>query len=141
MNVGIMAGCLPSLKPLFNWLLETAKALTISSYNRTRRSDYKRTASFGYFKQQETSSRSVELGSIPSQITQASNNSAAKSPYAVRVTSGVVSPYGQDVANHSLSLGDDKMRGMERAKTSDDSILPLRQGHGGIVRTTEVTVS
>ena len=141
MNVGIMAGCLPSLKPLFNWFLETAKALTTGSYNRTRPSDYKRTASLGYFKQQEMSGRSVELGGIPSQTTQVDNNSAAKGPYAVRVTSGVVSRYGQDVASHSLSLGDDKMWEMGRAKTGGDSILPLRKGHGGIVRTTEVTVS
>lgn len=142
MNVGIIAACLPSLTPLFGWFLETAKALTTSgSKNRTHPSNYKRTASLGYFKQQDTSGRSVELGSLPTQTSQTDRNSAAKSPYTVRVTSGGAGPYGKDAAGCGLSPGDDKMWEMERAKTSDDSILPLRQGQGGIIRTTEVSVS
>ncbi|KAF2477036.1 uncharacterized protein BDR25DRAFT_192035, partial [Lindgomyces ingoldianus] len=53
MNVGIIAATLPSLKPAFRWLLETAKSLaTGTSGNRTGASHgYKRQLSSGYLRQ------------------------------------------------------------------------------------------
>lgn len=51
MNIGIIAATLPSLKPAFRWLLETAKAITTGgSQNRTTR---KRQSSLGYFQQKD----------------------------------------------------------------------------------------
>ncbi|KAF2840995.1 hypothetical protein M501DRAFT_902028, partial [Patellaria atrata CBS 101060] len=49
LNVGIVAASLPSLKPLFAWMLDSARALTNNSENRSRpRSIYPRNSSLGY---------------------------------------------------------------------------------------------
>lgn len=138
LSVGIIAASLPALKPLFNWCLETARAITSGSGNRSKRSGYgyKRNSSLGYLKADEASSRSVALESIQSRMN---NPTGGKSPYHVRVTC-------ESVDLTTRGIRKDEHGGkwdMEGAKKSDDSILPLQRppvGHE-IVRTTEVHVS
>ena len=127
-TVGIIAASLPSLKPLFNWFLETARAIT--SGGRSRASEYRasgyKAGSLGYQKQSDSSNRSIALQSL-------TNNKGA-SPYNVRITTA---PTG---------LADKEAWDMVHAKESDESIRPLQYPHvaagrNGIVMTKEVHIS
>ncbi|KAF2111020.1 hypothetical protein BDV96DRAFT_500396 [Lophiotrema nucula] len=128
-TIGIIAASLPALKPLFNWFLETARAIT--SGGRTRGSGYKASGykganSLGYQKTSETS------GSIALQSLSGKGDPTPKNPYHVRVTT------------RPTGLADKEAWDMERAKTSDESILPLQHpdpGTTGIVMTREVRIS
>ncbi|KAF2662041.1 hypothetical protein K491DRAFT_710453 [Lophiostoma macrostomum CBS 122681] len=126
-TVGIIAASLPSLKPLFNWFLETARAIT--SGGRSKGGDYRASGynagSLGYQKQSDGSNRSIALQSL--------TNKGA-SPYNVRVTTA---PTG---------LADKEAWDMVHAKESDESIRPLQYPHAaagrnGIVMTREVRIS
>ncbi|KAF2263578.1 hypothetical protein CC78DRAFT_568907 [Lojkania enalia] len=110
-TIGIIAASLPALKPLFNWFLETARVIT--SGGRTKGSGYKASGykganSLGYHK---TSENSIALQSL-----------TAKGD----ITSGAKSPYNVRVSTHPTGLADKEAWDMERAKTSDESILPLQ---------------
>jgi hypothetical protein len=128
-TIGILAASLPTLKPLFNWALDTARAIT--SAGRTHGSGLRGTKganSLGYHKQSEVSSKSVELQSM------ASKGDSQRSPYEVEI-SGKKGPSG--IAERDLWE-------TERGKSSEESILPLQHPDAGknrIVRTTEVHVS
>ncbi|KAF2186463.1 hypothetical protein K469DRAFT_630246 [Zopfia rhizophila CBS 207.26] len=125
-TIGIIAASLPALKPLFNWFLETARA--ISSGGRSKVS-YKRGSSLGYHKQSDNSSKSIALQSMASKA--GSSPGGFKNPYHVRITTDKPGMM-------------DKDWDMERAKKSDDSILPLQRPQPAanrIVMTREVVVS
>ncbi|GME41292.1 Bacterial alpha-L-rhamnosidase [Neofusicoccum parvum] len=90
LNIGIIAASLPALKPLFNWFLETARAITSSggrSGNR-RPSGYNaygsRSAALGYMKQPESSS--FALGSMSRSRGEADTK---MDPYVAQVSVGV----------------------------------------------------
>ncbi|EOD50312.1 putative phosphatidylserine decarboxylase protein [Neofusicoccum parvum UCRNP2] len=90
LNIGIIAASLPALKPLFNWFLETARAITSSggrSGNR-RPSGYNaygsRSAALGYMKQPESSS--FALGSMSRSHGEADTK---MDPYVAQVSVGV----------------------------------------------------
>ena len=130
-TIGILAASLPTLKPLFNWALETARAIT--SAGRTHGSGRGATQganSLGYHKHSEVSSKSVELQSMASKA----DSQSQKSPYNVEIR-GKQGPMG--IAERDLWEN-------ERGKSSEESILPLQHpepGKNRIVRTTEVHVS
>lgn len=81
-TVGTIAACLPTLKPLFKDLLETARALTSGS--RSRGTNYKvkgSKSSLGYSTPQDPwRSKEIALDSYTSTPT------GSKAPYAVRIT-------------------------------------------------------
>jgi hypothetical protein len=89
-----MSASLPSLKPLFNWFLETAKALTTNSRTRTRTgtqlSGFKRQSSMNYFKSETHKSRrdgAFELESVAaSERTENGGTSKGRDMYSVQVT-------------------------------------------------------
>lgn len=129
MNVGIIAACLPTLKPLVAGFLGAVSALTSgerygSRYANTGQS--RPYVSNGYLKQSErsgTQSYAMDDMKNPSQ----SSNSRSNPP----------SPYEEEYKDGVIAYGSHKRRG-SRAAESDESILPL---HKGIMRTTEVQVS
>ncbi|KAF2469141.1 uncharacterized protein BDR25DRAFT_229933 [Lindgomyces ingoldianus] len=127
-TIGIIAASLPALKPLFNWFLETARAITSGGRSKGsgyKASGYKGAGSLGYQKQ-ASDSRSIALHSLTSKGD--STPGGYKNPYNVRVT----------------TKGEKDTWDMERAKTSDESILPLQRPEPGshqIVMTREVRVS
>jgi hypothetical protein len=131
--VGILAACLGTLKPLFNWFLDTARALTTGS-QRSRKygygygSNYNRNSAVGYLKQREAD---IHMRDISTPRLQ---NPSNKELYNVNVTSG----HG---ACGSKSSGSASPTGeIERDNKSEDYILG-RHHRGGIVRTTEVQIS
>jgi len=87
-----MSASLPALKPLFNWFLETAKALTTNSRTRTgtQLSAYKRNSSLNYFKSDTHKSRrdgTFELESVAaSERTDNGGTSRGRDMYSVKVT-------------------------------------------------------
>lgn len=129
-TIGIIAASLPSLKPLFNWFYDTARAIT--SGGRTKASGYKASGykgvgSLGYHKQSENSSKSIALHSMNSK-----GDSTPRGPYNVRITT------------HPTGLADKEAWDMMNAKNSDESILPLQNPEHnphGIVMTREVRIS
>ncbi|EKG13089.1 hypothetical protein MPH_09765 [Macrophomina phaseolina MS6] len=162
--IGIIAGSLPALKPLFNWFLETARAIT-SSGGRTgarRPSGYNGygSAGFGYLKQPDSSS--YALASLSRSRGDAENPKV--DPYVAEISVGgheratVVSTL--DKGLHLTSKGSRESSGstskaskegekdwdLDARKTSGDGILP-QDGETGrprghvILRTTEVHVS
>ncbi len=92
LTLGIISASLPSLKPLFNWLLETAKALTTNSrtHTGTQLSGFKRNSSLNYFKSDTHKSRrdgAFELESVAaSERTVNGGTSKGKDMYSVKVT-------------------------------------------------------
>ncbi|KAL6704698.1 hypothetical protein ACN47E_007980 [Coniothyrium glycines] len=125
-TIGIIAGSIPSLKPLFNWFLDTTRAFT--SRNRTRGGSYKgASGALGYENKTEQWNKSIAMTSFPSEGTN-SPSTGSKSPYHVSVT-GVADREGWEA----------------HRKDSDESILPLQQprhtlASNGIVMTREVRV-
>ncbi|KAF2002055.1 hypothetical protein P154DRAFT_431759 [Amniculicola lignicola CBS 123094] len=133
-TIGIIAASLPSLKPLFNWFLQTARAIT--SGGRTKGSGYKASGynqpnALGYHKTTEGSHRSIALQSLGSK-GDTTPSSYSKNPYNVRITGAP-----------PTSQAEKEIWDMDRAKTSDESILPLQSppvGPHGILMTREVRV-
>ncbi|KAF2205511.1 hypothetical protein GQ43DRAFT_362224 [Delitschia confertaspora ATCC 74209] len=125
LTIGIIAACLPALKPLFNWFLETARAFTTGQGRTTgyNKNGYKNGASLGYQKHSDRSSKSIGMNSLTNK-----SMDSPKHPYNVRVIAT-----------------EDKDWDMDRAKTSDESIIPLQQrpspGQNGIVLTREIRVT
>lgn len=129
-TIGIIAASLPSLKPLFNWFLETARALTSASRSRGtgRASAYKHHNSLGYQDVGDASDKSINLQSFSGRGT---SSAGGGNPYNVRVTT-----------SHT-GLADKEAWDMVHAKDSDESIRPLQPPvtHSGIMMTKEVRVS
>lgn len=157
LNIGIVAACLPALKPLFNWFLETARAITSSggrSGNR-RRTGYSgygsRSTAHGYMKQQD----SFAMASISR--SRADAELGKVDPYVAKVSVGVKEvdrelPLASDASRDSggavskASKEGEKEWDSEARKTSDDGILSHAGGSSRprgrvILRTTEVHVS
>jgi hypothetical protein len=131
MNVGIIAACLPTLKPLFASFFNHIRAMTGGSSGHS--SGYK---SNGYYKQndrKETGTSSIALKNMTPSTTTTSQFS---SPYAVEVSLGkegaIVYP-----------SGDKWDRRLSKSGESDDSMLPHQGRAPGryIMRTTEVNIS
>ncbi|ORX97794.1 hypothetical protein BCR34DRAFT_607135 [Clohesyomyces aquaticus] len=129
-TIGIIAASLPALKPLFNWFLDAARAITsggrTKGSNGYKASGYKGAGSLGYQKQTSDSNRSIAMHSLTSKGEPTPGGH--KNPYNVRVT----------------TVGEKEQWDMERAKNSDESILPLQRpdpGTNHIVMTREVRVS
>ena len=127
-TVGIIAASLPSLRPLFNWFYESARAFTTgrSKGSEYRRSGYKGAGSLGYRKQSDGSS-SDGLQSFSSR-----KNSMPRGPYNVQVTSA---PTGR---------ADKEAWDIMHAKNSNESIIPLQdleRNQHGILMTKEVRIS
>ncbi|KAF2494293.1 hypothetical protein BU16DRAFT_512732 [Lophium mytilinum] len=142
LTVGIVAATLPSLKPLFGWLLNTARALTTAGsgngglkYGSGSKMalGYKRNNSLGYFRAGEGSGESegsVAMESLPSRS--GGDGGAIKSPYRVRVTA------------ESSVLGITAGQRERDGSGSGEGGLPLQRleaGRNGIVMTREVYVS
>jgi hypothetical protein len=136
MNVGIIAASLPSLKPAFRWLLETAKSLTHGvSGNRTAGSTYKRQSSSGYLRQREgsRSARDSSGAHYSEQII------GSKGPGAVEMELSDYKAYNVRVTSNEKAL-EGSLRMDDR---STDTILrdDVESVEGkGIVRTTKVSV-
>lgn len=128
-TVGIIAASLPTLKPLFNWFLETARAITTGS--RSKGGSYKHggSNSKGYQNKTEQWSKDIAMDSFPSKGD--SSPSSSRGPYHVRITT---QPTGLA----------EKEAWEEHRKDSDESIMPLQAHHAlssnGIVMTREVKV-
>lgn len=118
LTLGIIAASLPALKPLFNWLLETAKSLTMKSRSRTGAQNSKRHSSLNYFKK----GTGIELQSVGDTDTDKDMKSNGKGMYSVKVTGD-----GWDE---------------EKGEQSQERILPMQgAGIGGIKVTTQVRMS
>src|SRR4051812_19755388 len=81
MSIGIIAASLPTLKPLFKGLLETARAIT--SGGRTRKGTY-RTKTAGYSKTTDAWSQEIGLESMSKQSTHGGNVSTRPTGLADR---------------------------------------------------------
>lgn len=128
-TIGIIAASLPSLKPLFNWFLDTARAITSGGRSRGtgKPSGY---GGMGYQDMGDRSNKSIALQSLTSGGQ--STPGSSKNPYKVQVTT------------QHTGLADKEAWEMVRAKNSDESILPLQHPEAGpndIVMTTEVRIS
>ncbi|PSN73976.1 hypothetical protein BS50DRAFT_670466 [Corynespora cassiicola Philippines] len=129
MNVGIMAACLPTLKPLFANFFGHIRAMTSGSQGRSTGLS-KPYNSNGYFRQNEPTDRSFALKEINSSLASTAQQGAysAESPTVYG---------GSNWESRRQSKGGE----------SDESILPLQgaphlQPKGRvIIRTTEVNVS
>jgi hypothetical protein len=142
-----MAACLPPLKPIFNWFLETARALTTGSSSRSRsRARYgygygsrSKPNSLGYLKQAESSIAMDDMTGR-SEYSGEAGDQKRGGPYKVRVSGGKeVGDYGTD-PNRPVHRAPPRWEN-EKAQKSDDSILPLQKPDKCIMRTTEVTIS
>jgi hypothetical protein len=155
LNTGILAACLPALRPIFAFLLETAHGL---------RSSQRRTGASGsgirgqYYLQDEE----VKLGSLPSRSTLSKNGG-----YGVSVVGGpgssddkeferILNRQGSASSSGPMSRLEASIR--EHDSGSEDNIWPQRQVaahmprereryiqernlNRGIMRTTEVRIS
>ncbi|KAF2708167.1 hypothetical protein K504DRAFT_534812 [Pleomassaria siparia CBS 279.74] len=136
-TIGILAASLPTLKPLFSWALETARAMT--SGNRSHGSGFRGAVGYkpamGYHKASDHSStsggKSVELRSLAS-----------------RGESGAINPYNVEIHGRQgpTGIAERDAWDMEGGKSSQESIMPpqhpdLGMGKNRIVCTTEVHVS
>lgn len=125
-TVGIVAASLPTLKPIFNWFLETARTFTTGG--RSRGGSYKAgSKSRGYQNKTEQWSKNIAMNSYPSKGAESSSTSS-QSPYHVSIT-GVADKEGWEA----------------HRKESDESIMPLQQTRHtrnptGIMMTREITV-
>lgn len=117
LTLGIMAASLPSLKPLFNWFLETAKSLTTKS--RSHNGTYKRNSSLNYFKS-DTHKGAFELESVAA----SERANKGRELYSVKVT-------GEGWDEVEKGMGG-----------SSEEILPIQGGGSdeGIRVTTKVVV-
>jgi hypothetical protein len=130
-TIGIIAASLPALKPLFNWFLEAARAITTGRGSREtgRASAYMNRTSLGYQDMGDKSDKSINLQSFTSG---GASSAASGKPYNVRIT-----------APHTGIAGNGAWD-MVHTKQSDESIRPLQPPvavHNGIMMTKEVRVS
>lgn len=129
LTIGIVAASLPALRPLFNWALNTAKAL--SSEGRTRMTG-RGTTSFGYrtmaSRSNSHSNESIKMHSMHGKDTA----DDVKSPYSVEVSTLQPIPSGR---------ADKEAWDTVNAKDSNESIRPIGLGPRDITVTTEVRVS
>ncbi|CAI6334434.1 unnamed protein product [Periconia digitata] len=126
LTIGIIAGSLPSLKPLFNWFLQTARAITSGGRSRAAKG-YKGPISLGYQDMPgDSSRRSIALRSFPTTTGSPTNG---ESPYEVHVTTKRQGQRPKDPWD------------IESAKISDESIQPLHINEPGITMTREVRVT
>lgn len=124
MCVGAIAASLPTLKPLFKDILETARSMTSGSRSRNSYAAKRSKSSLGYAKTPEDGWRkevALESYTTNEPISPASS----KAPYHVRVTT------------------QDSWEG--NRKESDEGEWPLRPHHtlgsnGGIIRTREISI-
>ncbi|KAL1652045.1 hypothetical protein SLS58_000169 [Diplodia intermedia] len=163
LNIGIVAACLPALKPLFNWFLETARAITSSGgRSGTRRptgyAGYgSRSTTLGYMKQQDSfamaslsrSRGDTELGKIDQYVAQVSVGVKEVGKKDPRLDTGLpLSSNGSRDSGGSVSKASkegEKDWDSEARKTSGDGILTHEDGGSRprghvILRTTEVHV-
>jgi hypothetical protein len=134
-NVGILAACLGTLKPLFNWFLETARAMTAGSSHRGKYgygSNYKRHSSLGYLKQYEAG---VQMDNLSARVQNADNT--PKQNYNVMVSSGRAYRKESNGSGASSPSWEPEI-----PSKSEDNILTYEKfDKRGIVRTTEVKIS
>ncbi|KAH7406684.1 hypothetical protein DE146DRAFT_399776 [Phaeosphaeria sp. MPI-PUGE-AT-0046c] len=127
-SIGIIAACLPTLKPLFRGLLDTARAYTSGTRSRTGR--YRTKGTQGYSKTADGWSQGIGMDSM----NKNSSRSAQK---------GADGAYQVNVSTRPTGLADKEAWEAHR-NNSDESINPLRPGQdpgsSGIVRTLEVSV-
>lgn len=121
MNVGIIAATLPTLRPAFRWLLETAKSFTSGASHSYSRRGNRHSYSPGYVAQNDGSF--AQLGQLhhrdgegSAKHTRNIGTEAAEGETAV----GVSRPWGNESSDGILAMGDVKPE-------------------GGIVKTTVVT--
>jgi len=139
LNVGILAACLPTLRPLFAFLLETASAIRSSGLRGRSGSG----ARGRYYAHPDD----VKLGSVPSRST------LGKQGYGVTVSGGSGSERRLHSQPSSASSGPMSKLEASIESGSEENILPTpietrvqlpsqrdRTGRG-IMRTTEVMVS
>lgn len=133
LTIGMIAASLPAIKPLFNWALNTARA--ISSGARTkgagRPSAYAGANSLGYHNMGSNSHKSIPLRSFQSTTGDMENGS--RDPYSVQVST-------QNSTEHSGKADKDAWD-IVNAKDSDESLRPFGYGPKDISVTTEVHVS
>ncbi|KAH7123531.1 hypothetical protein B0J11DRAFT_314047 [Dendryphion nanum] len=125
MNVGIIAACLPTLKPLAAGFLGAVSALTSGERYGSRYAPNGHSRPYvsnGYLKQAE---RSGTQSYAMDDVKGSASRSAPESPYE------------EEYKENTVVYGANKRRA-SRGAESDESILPL---HKGIMRTTEVQVS
>jgi hypothetical protein len=130
-TIGIIAASLPTLKPLFNWCLEAARAITTGrGTDGTRRaSAYNNRNSLGYQDMGDRSDKSINLQSITSR---GGSSATSSNPYKVRITTSPARFADKESWDTVLS------------KHSDESIQPLQSPtavHNGIMMTREVRIS
>lgn len=132
MNVGIIAATLPSLKPLFRWLLETAKTIATGvSANRTGGSRaYRRHSSSGYLRQKEAN--------VYSSSDQSGRSKGGRDFHDMELKD--IGPYEITVAGNDS--GDEIRVGSD---ASSDAIMRANgdlpnPGQKRIVKTTKVTI-
>jgi len=157
MNTGILAACLPTLRPLFSSILKNASSQRLSETGGRS----KITADRNYFQEDD----GKELMSMPSQSTLYET----KEGYGVRINGGK-SPFDEERRPHRQdSVSSSPTSRLEQAieendSGSDDHIMPRLQGlhtayitradrrdwrdtriwkdpNKGILRTTEVSVT
>lgn len=128
--IGVIAGSLPSLKPLFNWFLKTARGITSSGKSRKGGvTGYNGPTSLGYQDMQSGSGRrSIALRTLTNHAGSPTDND----PYDITITTQRQKPKPKDPWD------------IESAKISDESISPLQSknpGQRGILMTREVQVT
>lgn len=156
MNVGILAAALPSLKPAFRWLLETAKniATGANSGRGTRTSvmspgvGYKRQFSSGYLCQRDDShditsaSHTYNVSAVGPVTTKMDPHELELRPIYNVTVAGVVNADDKTGSPDGSGYG-------RRSNNSSDAILRIEnveelatvpENQRGIFRTTEVTV-
>jgi hypothetical protein len=125
MNVGIIAACLPTLKPLAAGFFGAVSALTSGERYGSRghtTGRYRPQVSAGYLKQSEGSgTQSYDMD----HLKRSTARTTPVSPYTEDYSRGTV-PYKAHGRKESL------------AGESDESIIPLQKG---IIKTTEVEIT
>ncbi|OAL04682.1 hypothetical protein IQ06DRAFT_374056 [Phaeosphaeriaceae sp. SRC1lsM3a] len=127
-SIGIIAACLPTLKPLFRGLLDTARAIT--SGTRSRTGKYRTKGTQGYSKTADGWSQGIDMDSMNKHGSRSAHKSANDA-------------YEVNVSTRPTGLAD-KAAWEAHRNNSDESINPLRPSEGpsssGIVRTREVSI-
>lgn len=138
MNVAIIAATLPSLKPAFRWLLETAKSLATGvSANRTGTSRaYKRYFSSGYLPRRDGSG----FHNISAAASNSQHTSGGKGEDGIEVELKDFERYNVRVKGHEKIIEG----GRRMSHESMNAILRLESLEGAetraIVKTTKVTI-
>lgn len=127
-TIGIIAASLPTLKPLFNWFLETARSFTTG--HRSKNASYGVNGtknSAGYKNTTDAWEKNIPMERFTRNDNASSATSTSgKDPYSVKIT-GLAERDAWEATR----------------KDSDESIYPLRPNNGpgsGILRTKEISV-